>query len=135
MFLSEGASDASSSLLLPKDHLNVHPAVIFKNTVDVNTITLDQFCADMELKKVDMLWLDLQGYELPAMLGGARMIADVSAIHIEVNFSENYAGCALYPEVKDWLENQGFKVAIEKIVFKDCSNVLFCNERFNRLEQ
>jgi hypothetical protein len=55
-----------------------------------------------------MLWLDMQGYELPAMKAAPKVLSKVSVIITELEFVEAYAGQPQYHEVKSWLESQGF---------------------------
>jgi len=42
-----------------------------------------------------------------------------------VNLKEMYEGVALYPEMRQWLEVQGFSVKREEIPWADSGNVLF----------
>src|SRR5438132_8350317 len=63
-YVSSGSSDGSSSLLEPKEHLQDHPDVLFKKTIDVITITLDDWAAQHGIDHIDFLWLDMQGAEL-----------------------------------------------------------------------
>ncbi len=63
LYISEGASDGSSFSLRPKEHLNFHPDTIFQEEIEVETITLDEWAVNFCIDQIDMLWLDIQGYE------------------------------------------------------------------------
>lgn len=52
--------NGSSSLKEPKEHLVHFPHVSFNNIIDVETITLDKFCQDNKINKIDFIWLDAQ---------------------------------------------------------------------------
>jgi FkbM family methyltransferase len=126
MFVSSGESDGSSSLLKPSDHLIDHPEVKFDTSIEVPTITLDDWCEQNKIDHIDMLWLDMQGFELNMLKASKKILQTVKVIHIEVSTKSTYENVPLYPEVKSWLENKGFKVAIEAIpVNWDFGNVLF----------
>jgi len=125
MYVSGGVSNASSSLLAPKEHLRDHPEVTFDKTIHVPCTTLDEWAQVNHLEKVDLLWLDMQGYELNALKAGAVMLDKVQAIHTEVNLKEVYAGAPLYGELRSWLESRNFKVEVEEIPWDDSGNVLF----------
>jgi FkbM family methyltransferase len=126
MHVSSGGSDGSSSILQPKSHLNDHPEIKFEKTITVNTITLKDFFESQSLKKVDLLWLDLQGYELPVLKASDSILENVKAIHIEVSTKETYEGVATYKEIRKWLESKKFEVIVEAIpVGWDMGNVLF----------
>ena len=64
----------------------------------------------MSVSKVDMLWLDLQGYELPVLKASPNVLKTVNVICLEVEFVEAYQGQALYDEIKVWLEQNNFEL-------------------------
>jgi len=97
----------SSSLYPPKEHL-IYSATLFEGHETVDVITLDIWAKKYGISKIDMLWLDMQGYELPALKAALNILKTVSVILTEVEFAEGYEGQPLYREVKEWLESQGF---------------------------
>lgn len=97
----------ASSLYPPKEHL-AYSGTRFQGKETVEVITLDKWAEDHDIEKVDMLWLDMQGYELPALKAAPNVLATVSVILTEVEFVEAYEGQPLYHEIKKWLEEQGF---------------------------
>lgn len=132
-YISEGASDGSSSLLPPGDHLELHPEVLFEKTITVPTLTLDRWAEKNNITSVDALWLDMQGYE-PAMLQASpSVLKTVKIIYTEVNICEVYKGAILYTDYKRWLEEQGFVVVREDLPWIDGGNVLFVRKDY--LEQ
>lgn len=125
-FVSEGGSDASSSLLEPKEHLLDHPDTMFSKKIKVKTLKLDDWAIQQKLLQVDMLWLDMQGFELQMLKASNLILDSVSVIHTEVSTKETYKGVILYKEYKDFLEKKGFQVKIEAIPAGwDMGNVLF----------
>ena len=76
-FVSEGKSDASSSLLEPKDHLADHPETLFKKKISVEAITLDSWATQYGVEKVDLLWLDMQGFELQMLEASEKILPTV----------------------------------------------------------
>jgi len=129
MFVSRGSSDGSSSLLLPKEHLSQHPTVYFHEVVEVPTITLSQWALEYNVDRVDLLWLDMQGYELAMLKASRELLRTVSAVYTEVSLKELYQGTPLYPVVREWLQGEGFKVESEELAWVDAGNVLFVRER------
>ena len=128
MHLSSGASDGSSSLLKPKEHLNMHPDVLFSNKIHVNQITIDCWTQQNNIQIVDFLWLDLQGYELPVLKAAQTILPKVRAVYTEVNLIENYSGCDLYPDLRNWMAEMGFKTEREALAWSDGGNVLFVRD-------
>ena len=113
MYVSSGTSDASSSLLEPKDHLLIHQSVYFNDYIEVPTITLDDWARANNVDHLDFLWLDMQGYEFTMLKASPEILRTVKVIFIEASYEELYAGTALFPDVRAWLESQGFKYLCE----------------------
>ena len=125
-FVSEGASDGSSSLLPPKDHIVDHADTFFNRKIEVHTMTLDDWAAENKIDRVDLLWLDMQGFELQMLKASTKVLPKVRVIHTEVSTKETYEGVALYADYRAYLESIGFKVLVEAIPQGwDMGNVVF----------
>jgi FkbM family methyltransferase len=125
-YLSEGESDGSSSLLEPKDHLKDHPDTFFNETISVVTSTLDAWAEKNNIKNVDLLWLDMQGFELNMLKASRVILPTVKVIHTEISVTETYKGVPSYETYRTFLEGIGFvakTVAIPPMW--DMGNVLF----------
>ena len=130
IYVSSGNSDASSSLLPPSGHLSSHPDVFFDEKIKVNCQTLDTWAEENNIKKIDFLWLDMQGYELNMLKASIQALSQVSVIHTEVSLVDTYEGAPLYDEMREWLFSYGFEVKIEAIPKdSDMGNVLFVKKK------
>lgn len=127
--VSSGESDASSSLLSPKEHLKSFPTVAFKKKIKVQTITLDTWMKKNKISKLHFMWLDMQGMESKVLKASEKMLSKVDLIYTEVILKELYAGADLYPSFKEWMFSQGFYPKNELLDGKDCGDVLFMNVR------
>lgn len=126
MYVSSGASNASSSLLKPTGHLVNHPNVNFNEKITVETRTLDYWCELNDIANLDFLWLDMQGYELNMLQASPKMLKTVKLIYTEVSLTDTYLNAPLYHNIKEWLNHAGFDVVLEIIPEKsDMGNVLF----------
>lgn len=124
----------SSSFFPPKDHLVYDHHTAFQGTQLVQMTTLDQWAANHGVGRVDFLWLDLQGYELPALKGALKVLENVSVIVTELEFVEAYQNQPLYLEVKQWLEEQGFVLVGGNFTFPKAENIWFGDGIFVRKE-
>jgi len=124
IFVSSGASDGSSSLLKPKEHLKLHPEVKFDDSLKIKTVTLDSWAKKNKLK-IDFLWLDLQGMEYKVLKKSEKTLSSVKAIFTEVSLVENYSGGVLYSTLKNFLVGKKFILDKEELIWKDGGNVLF----------
>jgi len=121
----------SSSLLKPTGHIQFHPRISFENKSTVRTINLDAFLKDQWLEKVDLMWLDMQGYEHTVLSHSPETLSKTRYLYSEVSLKEMYANSVLYDEFKSWLKERGFDVLHEFLYWEDMGNVLFYNENLN----
>lgn len=117
--------DASSSLLQPTKHLTTFPCVKFTEEIIVTTLTLDDWADIYDIKKIDFMWLDLQGSEPLVLMHCPNILKTVKAIYTEVNTEELYAGSILYPELKNFMKQQGFTLTYEKLLETGQGDALF----------
>jgi 2-O-methyltransferase len=103
-------ASASSSLRPPKEHLDVCDTVTFPRTITVQTQTLDSWAQANQINHVDFLWLDMQGSELEMLMASPEILKTVQVILTETIFIEAYQGQYLFPEMKKWMEEQGFSL-------------------------
>jgi FkbM family methyltransferase len=62
-------------------------------TVSVPVITLDEFCRQRGISKIDLLKIDTEGYEVPVLEGAREFLSSrsIRAILVECEFQENPA--------------------------------------------
>jgi FkbM family methyltransferase len=78
----------------------------------VPVVTLDRFCRDRAIERIDVLKLDAQGSEL-RVLDGARGLLNrlaVPIVYLEVCFVQIYEGQPLFPEVYQYLYERGYRL-------------------------
>jgi len=117
----------SSSFLVPKNHLINHPDITFKKQTEVKTIRLDDFVKSNTIDQINLMWLDMQGYEPIVLRDSLNSLNITKYLYTEVSILENYEGNILYPDFKIFLEENGFAVVYEELEWKDGGNVLFAN--------
>jgi len=104
MFLSSNEAQ-SSSILKPKQHLELHPDVSFNGTEQVEVSLLD----DYDIGESNFINIDVQGYELEVFKGGKKTLEKVDYIYCEVNRGEVYEGNAMVEELDEFLSSYGFE--------------------------
>jgi FkbM family methyltransferase len=132
MHVSAGVHDSSSSLLAPNaDFSRTYQEIIFSSSVTVPTTTLSTWADSYGIDHIDFMWLDMQGGELEALASSPAILRTATAIYTEVWLQRLYDGCPLYPELRSFLEAQGFRVSQEFLPWPDGGNVLFVREPRN----
>lgn len=101
----------SSSMLNFKTHSIEHPHVIETRREVMQTKTLNTLFAEQNLDgNTFNFWnFDIQGAELMALKGATRLLPFVDYIYTEVNTNELYEGCALLPQLDEFLASHGFQ--------------------------
>lgn len=121
---SGGGDSQSSSLLKPSSIGKEYSFVQFKSEIEVSVTTIDEWALQNSVKRLDFLWLDMQGYEISALKGGLGLLKGISAIHMEVNNLPLYEGAPLTDEVMDFMHAEGFYPRIDA-TFRVGGNILF----------
>ena len=98
----------SSSLLEPKEHLNIHKWCKFKEKQFSETTTIKYFCNANGIKEIDYLHLDSQGSELMVLQGAYDFIKNIKVVFLEVEAIELYLGQPLKSDIEKFMEENGF---------------------------
>jgi len=101
----------SSSLLQPTDSGPMHGWIEFKETITVRTATLDEFCSERKIDRIDFIQMDVQGAERLVLTGAAHMLARTTAVWLEVSSRELYRGQALDHDIRRFMAARGFSLA------------------------
>jgi len=82
------------------------------NEIEVDTKTLDQYCKEHSIERINILKMDTQGGELKALIGAAELLTEkkIDLIYCEVNFVEMYTNSPLYHDIAVYLENKGYSL-------------------------
>ena len=104
-------------------------------SVPVKTITIDSYCEENDVGRIDVLKIDVQGSEVAVLDGASKMISKVSEIVCELNFDAYYKGSAQFIDIVSRLEQLGFKLNMIYDLAVDRRNgrALFCDGHFSRI--
>lgn len=111
MYISDMSGNIveSSSILKPKDHLTYHPHITFKKKISVESIRLDDFVKTENIDIVNLLWLDLQGFESIVLNDSYHTMSKTQFIFTEINMIEVYENAMLWSEFEPFMLSKGFK--------------------------
>lgn len=105
------ARDDSSSLLeIGEAQSNFFPGTHEVGTLEVEVGTLDDFLTKEEIVRPAMLKLDVQGFELQALMGCKSLIGNFDYVYCECSFVELYKNQKLAGDVIDYLHSLGLSL-------------------------
>ena len=108
------SNDGGSSSILPFDaskFAKAWPGIKEVKSVRLQTCRLDTLFARQgcDLKSVNLIVADVQGYELPVLRGLGSLINGFDAIISELNWASIYKGATKPYQLEAFLVSQGFR--------------------------
>lgn len=105
-------SRPTNSLLPAADNLqaDIQGLCQVVEQVEVEVMSVDAYCEARGIRQVDILKLDLQGYDYKALLGAKATLREVKVVLVEVLFAEIYKGCHLFPDILGFMSDCGFNL-------------------------
>jgi FkbM family methyltransferase len=107
-----------------------------KTTVSVTTI--DEFCKEHKIEKIDVLKIDTQGFELEVLKGARTSMLEnrIGLLYFEVTFIDMYKGLPSFGELYDFAIDHGFElISIYPIKYKKnmagWTDILFKHKKYN----
>ena len=134
----------TNSLLRPRhgagQYLVDTAGVDVRQETRVPVLTLDRYCAEHSIERIDFLKLDTQGYELRVLDGAAALVSRqaIPLIYLEVGFVTLYEGQPLFPEVYQYLFDRGYRLvwlyesSFHTHFYTIGANALFVHESIGR---
>jgi FkbM family methyltransferase len=101
--------DSSSLLPIGEMQSKIYPSTEEVGTYRVSVVTLDSFSAAWKSSHKMLLKLDVQGFELRVLRGATTILKQCAYVYAECSEVPLYTGQALFPEVREFLETQGFR--------------------------
>jgi len=78
--------------------------------ITVDAIRIDTWAKEKGIKKIDLIWIDLQGAEYEAFEGMGEFLPYIRAIYTEVEYQSLYKGQKLLKDILKLLNKNGFSM-------------------------
>lgn len=78
--------------------------------IDVDVTTIDHYRTQKNLRRIDVIKLDLQGYDYRALCGARQTLPGVRVVLVEVLFGELYEGSGSLSDILRLMEQCGFSL-------------------------
>jgi FkbM family methyltransferase len=124
MHVSSGEyGTTASSLLAPAITREAYPEMTF-STVSVEQRTLNSWASEHQVGTVDLLALDMQGYEFAALAASTEMLRRASVVISEAFLVEMYDGSPTVERFQALLTAEGFVILETRIYYGRVFEVL-----------
>lgn len=80
--------------------------------IDVPTLTLDHYCQEGNINKIDILKLDVQGFELSVLQGAEKLLQEgmITLIYSEVTFAKTYENQVRFIDIVSYLNKFNYEI-------------------------
>jgi len=109
-----GRADSSSMLPIGELQSSLFPGTEEVGILRVPVTPLDALPEVWAGASRALLKLDVQGFEMSVLRGAREALRHCQYVYVECSHVPLYVGQALFPEVNEFLKNQGFVVAKEE---------------------
>jgi FkbM family methyltransferase len=126
MYIETVNGGQSSSLLEPGTHLETYPNITFDSKQKVQMFRLDSFAFPDTL---NMLNMDVQGYELEVLKGAVNTLNHIDIIYTEINTEDVYKGCVHVDQLDEFLGTRGFERVFTQMACKSWGDALYLKRK------
>ena len=104
--------DMNHSLLSQAEDSQKWASIDHIATIDVDCSTVDLFCAERKIERVDLLKIDAEGADLQVLEGAEGMIGNrrIGCIYVELLYVEIFSGQPFYFDVARFLFDHGYSL-------------------------
>lgn len=112
-FMNKFSETNSLLRVSPESERYVDPSMTDNiGAIEVETVSLDDFCRARQITHIDILKMDIQGGELMALEGASRLFANsaISLIYTEILFTSLYENQASFDDLMCFLRGHGYAI-------------------------
>ncbi len=123
----EGGNSGASSIFEANPNYIIEKYV--QDKITVPTTTIKSCVQEYDLKRIDLMWMDIQGAELIALRGAGAFLQNIAIINTEVEFFPIYKGQPLFSDIKKFMNENGFRLYTFSTIGKFAGDAMFINTK------
>jgi len=103
--------------------------------IEIETNTVDSYCAQNNIKEIDILKIDVQGSEIEVLKGALDMLKNgsIKLIYIETYFKQQYVNQPLFHDISKLLYDHNFALQDIYDPYFSKNNIVWCDSIFVNL--
>ncbi len=106
--ISSTVNVGNSSFLKKTGDYDHYENMAFHDPIKVKTKRLDNFLKELQIPQVDILWMDIQGFEGKAMEGLGEYVKKIKILYSEITYKEMYKDQLLFDKFDFNMLKNGF---------------------------
>lgn len=106
--VSSTVNIGNSSFLKINGNYDNYEKMAFHTPIKVKTKRLDNFLKEQQVPKIDILFMDIQGFEGKAIQGLGNYINNVKILYSEITYKEMYKDQILFDKFDYYMLQKGF---------------------------
>ena len=124
--------DTNSFLESKKIGANSDKNCISVGQIPIKTNTIDNYCLKKNIEKIDILKIDVQGFEIEVLKGALDMLKNgsIKLIYIETYFKPQYVDQPLFHDISKFLYNHNFSLQDIYDPYFSNNNIVWCDSIF-----
>lgn len=116
-FFNLALSDKNEICIMSSDIFSPMNRIIqtkenFKETEIVKATTIENICSENNIKSIDYLKIDTEGYDLKVLIGAKKLLENklIKFIEVEVSFNQNAEFLVSFDEIFDYLNFYKYRI-------------------------
>jgi FkbM family methyltransferase len=110
LFIDEAHDDISSLVGFSPEYLKANPQAHLSGKLVCEVTTLDKIAAETNIDRIDLLKIDVEGFEFEVMKGAAQILEKTCAVIVEVSLVRQTGKSSPLVEMLELLTKHGFEV-------------------------
>lgn len=92
-YVAQNDDDCIGSLVgFSDEYRRYNPTGEFSRSINIRVERLDDFCAQNDIQSIDLLKIDVEGFEFEVLAGGSQMLQNTTALIVEVSLIRRAGG-------------------------------------------
>lgn len=109
--------------------LNIKNKKSYIRQIPISIITLDEFIEKKNIKKIDLLKIDTEGYEFKVLKGLSKHYQKIKLIYFEHHYDDMIIKNYKFGDIHNLLKNKGFKmIKKSKMIFRKSFEYVYENQ-------
>ena len=114
---------------------NSDKSCVSVSQIEIETNTIDNYCKQKNITELDILKIDVQGYEIEVLKGAVNMLkkGNIKLIYTETYFKQQYVNQPLFHDISQLLYKYNFVLQDMYDPYFSKNNMLWCDSIFINL--